>query len=81
MRRVTTGLVVRTVTPPLQPGLDHLGGDQTVLVAALQVPHLLPGRPQLRHHLLQPLGDLALSRLAAADSLPARRNNKISGEI
>ena len=80
MRRVSAGLVVWAVTPPLQPGLDHLGGDQGVVLAALQSPQLLPGRAELLHHLLQPLGNLGLSHLAAADPLSGN-NNKISGKI
>ena len=70
MRRVRAGLIVRAVTSPLQSGLDHLGGDQRVVLAALQSPHLLPGRAELLHHLLQSLGNLGLSRLATADPLP-----------
>ena len=61
---------MRTVTPPLQPGLDHLGGNQSVVLAALQPPQLLPGGAQLLADLLEPLRDLGLCRLAAADPLP-----------
>ena len=70
MRRVSAGLIVRTVTSPLQPRLNHLGGNQRVVLAALQLPHLLPGGTQLLDDLLQSLRDLGLCRLAAADPLP-----------
>ena len=71
MRRVRAGLIVGAVTPPLQSGLNHLGGDQGVVVAALQTPQLLPGRTELLDDLLEPLRDLGLCRLGAANSLPA----------
>ena len=70
MRRVSAGLVMRAVTSSLQSGLDHLGGNQRVVLAALQSPQLLPGRGQLLHHFLQALANLGVSRLAAADPLP-----------
>ena len=70
MRGVSAGLPMGTMTPSLQPGLDHLGGEELVVVTTLQPPRLLLGGPQLLGHLLQTRRDLGLGSLGLVYSLP-----------
>ena len=70
MRRVSAGLRVRSVTPPLQPSLGQLHRSQLVMVTSLEAPELLPQQRRLPVHMLQLVSYLELGPQGLTDPLP-----------
>ena len=70
VRRVSAGLSVRSVTPPLQPGLGQLHRSQLVMVTSLEAPELLPQQRRLPVHVLQLVSHLELGPQGLTDPLP-----------
>ena len=70
VRRVSAGLRVRSVTPPLQPGLGQLHRSQLVMVTSLEAPELLPQQRRLPVHMLQLVSHLELGPQGLTDPLP-----------
>ena len=70
MRRVSAGLRVRSVTPPLQSSLGQLHRGQLVMVTSLEPPELLPQQRRLPVHMLQLVSHLELGPQGLTDPLP-----------
>ena len=80
MRRVIASLIVRSVTPPLQPGLGELDWRQLVMMTTLQSPQLLPQVCHLSVNMLQLVCDLQLDSKCLTDSL-SNQKKKVGDQV
>ena len=76
VRGVSAGLGVRSVAPPLQPGLGQLHRGQLVVVTRLEAPELLPQQRRLPVHVLQLVSHLELGPQGLTDPLPGSEDQE-----